>query len=68
MIKIYVLFVYNNSSPLLVGIFVMDSLLNSYCSAVSVYKVHITYTNKLIFTTNVFCFVFPSANILVGVN
>lgn len=63
--NLFVLTVYDNSSPLLACIFVMDLPLNSYCSAVSRYKVYRTYTNKLISITNVF---FPSVNTLVGEN
>lgn len=49
----FVLMVFDNSTPSSACIFVMGlSSLNSYCSAVSLYKVHGTYTNKLISITN----------------
>lgn len=47
--------VFDNSTPSLACIFVMDLLsLNSYCSAVCLYDVYGTYTNKLISITNGF--------------
>lgn len=56
-IFLFILMVFDNSTPPLACIFVMDLLsLNSYCSAVSLYKVHGTYTNKLISITNGFFF------------